>query len=59
MEFVVFAPRLGHYVVTADTWIRAIQSVIARTDTVARDWQAHQLSGYPQHLQARLRAESK
>lgn len=59
MEFVVFAPRRGHYVVTAETWVRAIQAVIARTDTVARDWQAHRMDEYPQHLQARLRAESK
>jgi hypothetical protein len=45
-------------VVRAETWIRAVQAMIAVTDTVARDWTAQRLSDYPEHLQARLRREA-
>jgi len=58
-DFLVFRPGCkGHYVVRAETWIRAIQAMIAVTDTVARDWTAQRLSDYPEHLQVRLRREA-
>jgi hypothetical protein len=44
--------------VQAETLVRAIQSVLMRADGFARDWTAHDLSTYPQHLQARLTRES-
>jgi hypothetical protein len=58
-DFLVFRPGCkGHYVVRAETWIRAVQAMIAVTDTVARDWTAQRLSDYPERLQVRLRREA-
>jgi hypothetical protein len=56
--YIVFRAGHGQYVVQAETLVRAIQSVILRAHGVARDWIAHDLSTYPQHLQDRLRRES-
>jgi hypothetical protein len=59
-DFLVFRPGCkGHYVVRAETSIRAVQAMIEVTDdTVARDWTAQRLSDYPEHLQVRLRREA-
>jgi hypothetical protein len=56
--YIVFRPGHGQYIVQAETLVRAIQSVLIRADGFARDWIAHDLSTYPQHLQDRLRRES-
>ncbi len=51
--FIVFRAGHGQFIVQAETLVRAIQSVLMRADGFA-----HDLSTYPQHLQARLRSES-
>jgi hypothetical protein len=56
--YIVFRAGYGQYIVQAETLVRAIQSVLMRADGFARDWTAHDLSTYPQHLQARLTRES-
>jgi hypothetical protein len=56
--YIVFRAGHGQYIVQAETLVRAIQSVLMRADGFARDWTAHDLSTYPQHLQARLVRES-
>jgi hypothetical protein len=57
MRYIVFN-RTGQYIVTTDSLVRAIQSVLMVTDTVAREWTCHRLDSYPAKLQTRLIAES-
>ena len=56
--YIVFRAGYGQYIVQAETLVRAIQSVLMRAEGFARDWIAHDLSTYPQHLQTRLIRES-
>ena len=55
-KFIVFG-RLGQFVVTAESFIRAIQAVIAETNTIAYDWNCHNLSGYPKKYQDKILAD--
>lgn len=57
-QFVVFRAGYGQFVVTAETTVRAIQSVLLIADGFACDWICHRLNTYPAHLQARLLRES-
>jgi hypothetical protein len=52
-KFIVFG-KSGQYIVTAESFIRAIQAVIAQTNTVALDWNCHALKGYPEKYQAKI-----
>lgn len=56
-QFIVFKPG-AQFIVEAETMVRAIQSAILHSGGLARDWTAHRLSTYPQHLQIRLQRES-
>ena len=56
--FIVFG-KLGQYITTADSHIQAVQKVLLHTNKgFAKDWQAHDFSGYNPKLQARLTKES-
>ncbi len=60
--YIVFG-KLGQYIVSAESWVRAIQSVLEHTDTLgqcfaADNWTAHRLSNYNPAMRARLIAES-
>lgn len=61
-QFIVFRniyPNAGaQYIVKAETYVRAIQAVLAATDTVADGWIAHKLNSYNPKIQSRLIAES-
>lgn len=52
-KFIVFG-KSGQYIVTAESFIRAIQAVIAQTNTVALDWNCHALKGYPKKYRAKI-----
>jgi hypothetical protein len=56
-KFSVFG-RLGMYIVEAENPIRAIQAVIAVTDSTAINWNAYMLSGYNLKMQQRIVADS-
>lgn len=56
-QYIVFG-ALGQCVVSAETWVRAIQAAIEALGGFAADWTAHRLSTYPEHLQQRLLRES-
>jgi hypothetical protein len=57
-QYIVFG-ALGQCVVSAETWVRAVQAAIECVGGFAADWTAHRLSTYPAHLQARLVRESR
>lgn len=57
MQFIVFR-RGAQLIVTAPTWVRAIQAAIEHAGGFAADWTAHRFDSYPQHLQTRLLRES-
>ena len=56
-HYIVFGTA-GQFTVHADTWIHAVQSAIAVTDSTSCDWTAHKLSDYNPKLRARLIRES-
>lgn len=56
--FIVFSPEHGQFITHADTWIRAIQNVLAVAPGVAADYIAHRLDSYPAKWQSRLLADS-
>lgn len=56
-QYIVFG-SLGQCIVSAETWVRAIQAAIEALGGFAADWTAHRLSSYPAHLQARLIRDS-
>jgi len=57
--FIVFG-KLGQYITTADSLIQAVQKVLLHTNKgFAKDWQAHDFSGYNPKLQSRLTKESE
>lgn len=55
--YIVFR-RGAQLIVQAETLVRAVQSAILHSGGVARDWVAHRLDTYPEHLQSRLLRES-
>jgi hypothetical protein len=57
-DFIVFG-KFGQFIVTAETWVRAVQVVVSQTNAYARDCYAHDLSGYNEKLRKRLLRESK
>lgn len=57
-KYIVFG-KLGQYIVTAESWVRAIQIVIAKTDSVAFDWNSHIFNSYPEKLQIRIINDSR
>ena len=57
-QWIVFGRR-GQVILQAETMVRAIQAAIVACGGFARDWNAHRLETYPQHLQARLLRESQ
>ncbi len=57
IHYIVFGTA-GQFTVHADTWVYAVQSAIAVTDSASCDWTAHKLSDYNPTLRARLIRES-
>ena len=52
-QYIVFGQK-GQFIVSAESSIRAIQNVIAETETVAKDWNCHIFKSYPQKLQTKI-----
>ena len=52
-KYLVFG-KLGQYIVSAESYVRAIQSVIAETNSVAFDWKCHIFNSYPEKLQTKI-----
>lgn len=52
-KYLVFG-KLGQYIVSAESYVRAIQAVITETNSVAFDWKCHIFNSYPEKLQAKI-----
>ena len=56
--YVVFG-KLGQYMVDAESLVRAVQTAMLHAGGFAKDWTAHVLASYPDHLQIRLLRETE
>ena len=61
-KYIVFG-KLGQYIVSAESWVRAIQAVLEHTDNIGQPfaadyWQAHQLAHYNPTIRAKLVRDS-
>ena len=58
-QFIVFNADRAQYVVSASSWVRAVQAaIVANPDSIAQDWTAQDLSWFNEKLRLRLINES-
>jgi len=61
--YIVFNRDKHQFIVSSESWVRAIQEVLMHTDSLgqcfaADNWTAHRLSDYNPKIRARLIADS-